>query len=466
LFLENLYSPVSFKDDRSELRSEGIKVNKENINLDLNSKIPEKRNYCSEIQPSEPKNSVFGENEKCFQNIKKQDSKKTLTKSEIRNNKKTKLYTPIHENKTILRTLNEKNEFNTSNLQNNKNLPISRNFKNMFDIKNDNLPESTNFKRTDNNLKSKVRENSKLKVLCKSYSKSEYDSRALMKKLLQRGTPNRQEICDNESFMKKTVCSINKAIEENSFLDNCIHTIKKDKIKIKFSSINLSMEYKIKMTYSFKLLYNSVTNKSNIHYEYLGESFEDIEKSDFVILNFSTINSKNDKEKVEKFTKDMKILYLLLINQGKIQNRVKDGKIKMLNFNFILDSIEKNKALNVDNYLINSIDYNLLFFEKQEKVGRSKLPLYGFKIFLVCNEDLWKEIYAQTVKILGGSVVEHIRLSDICLINKVEKNIPYPPHVRKINYDFLFDCLEMKKLPELELVKYQPSDEKYKKNRK
>ena len=94
----------------------------------------------------------------------------------------------------------------------------------------------------------------------------------------------------------------------------------------------------------------------------------------------------------------------------------------------------------------------------------------NLKISLNMNETLLDEIkheiLSKIVTLLGASIVHHIRLSDLCIINKVESTQYFPPHVRNLNQDLIYDTLSNLKLPDLDNFKYKPKDAKYKKNRK
>lgn len=62
--------------------------------------------------------------------------------------------------------------------------------------------------------------------------------------------------------------------------------------------------------------------------------------------------------------------------------------------------------------------------------------------------------------------MHHIRLCDLCIINKIEVSQYFPPHVRNLNQDLLLDTLVTMKLVDFENLKYKPQDSKYRKIRK
>ncbi len=119
------------------------------------------------------------------------------------------------------------------------------------------------------------------------------------------------------------------------------------------------------------------------------------------------------------------------------------------------------------------------------------LPFKGYKIFLHQNcfqsgnvqldmitnssddiplsnhiDETKQEIFLKIIQLLGGTIVNNIRLGDVCIINKIEPSLYFPPHVKKLNQDVIFDALIQSKLPDLENFKYKPKDGKNKKNRK
>jgi len=57
------------------------------------------------------------------------------------------------------------------------------------------------------------------------------------------------------------------------------------------------------------------------------------------------------------------------------------------------------------------------------------------------------------IRILMGKVVENVRMSDYCVINRLDKN-KIPSHIRLVNTQFLIDCLIELKLMDYE--RYQP----------
>jgi hypothetical protein len=76
------------------------------------------------------------------------------------------------------------------------------------------------------------------------------------------------------------------------------------------------------------------------------------------------------------------------------------------------------------------------------------------------------EIAFQTLikicQMLGGKVVDNIRLSDICIINKLEKEY-FPPGIKLLNQDFLIDALSLLKHPDLTSKKYTATQPQKKK---
>ena len=63
--------------------------------------------------------------------------------------------------------------------------------------------------------------------------------------------------------------------------------------------------------------------------------------------------------------------------------------------------------------------------------------------------------------LLGGKLVDNIRLADICVLNKFEKEY-FPPHVKLVNQEFIIDSFAFFKLPDFNNKKYSPAIKKKK----
>jgi hypothetical protein len=71
------------------------------------------------------------------------------------------------------------------------------------------------------------------------------------------------------------------------------------------------------------------------------------------------------------------------------------------------------------------------------------------------EESLIFNTLSKICVLFGGKVVDNIRLSDICIINRIEKEY-FPPQIKLLNQEFLIDTLSIFKLPDLNNKKYSP----------
>jgi hypothetical protein len=155
---------------------------------------------------------------------------------------------------------------------------------------------------------------------------------------------------------------------------------------------------------------------------------------------------------------------------------------KILKYNYFIDCQKKKKILPMEDYYIKHAE--IINLDQINDLNlESTLPLRGYKIFLHQNSlmdddqldinsdnnkpnEIKNSILMCLVNLLGGTIVNNIRMSDICIINKIENTQFLPPHVRSLNQDFIIDSLTCLRLPDLNLIKYKPKDRKYRKNRK
>jgi hypothetical protein len=77
-------------------------------------------------------------------------------------------------------------------------------------------------------------------------------------------------------------------------------------------------------------------------------------------------------------------------------------------------------------------------------------------------DDYKKIIFNYLITYLGASLATHIRLCDLCIINKVDSQY-IPPHVKILNKDFILDTLNTLRLPDFNNLKYLPKDKKIRK---
>lgn len=308
----------------------------------------------------------------------------------------------------------------------------------------------------------------------RSYSKPRNNTtiKANVRKLLLINTPNHNEIKKNEKLALHSISKVinNSILQENNKNKN-VSSLK----NIKIASLFLNNSYQS----TIKIAIKNLNKDKNVKIAYLGENFNDIEDSEFIITKFSNSESIIN-------SKDIKFLYISLINQNLISVKSTDCILpkKIINYNYFLDSLDKQKFLSLESYTIKfQIDFDLI----NKMINDDRSVLKGYKLFFHptvfllesfnCNENSRKdniknidnhkkEIFNKIIILLGGSVVNNIRLCDLCIINKIENNQHFPPHVINLNEEFLIECIYNLKMPEMEKFKYKPKDTKIKKIRK
>lgn len=212
---------------------------------------------------------------------------------------------------------------------------------------------------------------------------------------------------------------------------------------------------------------------------YLGENYEDLRSAHYIFVKGTTSNTldtnshnnNNNNSNSDTNTdtdidrdKQIKLLFATLICQHK----------QFVNFDFFVQSAEKRKFISLDPFLLQSpVDMTAINKMRQD----NNLPLKSYKVFLhsSVSEDLSqsqpdtnsdkKAVLEQLVTLLGASVSHHVRLSDLCIVNRVSSQQSFPPHVRPVSQLFLLDCLLHLKLPDFESVKYKPKDNKSRRHR-
>lgn len=212
--------------------------------------------------------------------------------------------------------------------------------------------------------------------------------------------------------------------KENDILKESEH-ITTDLIKL--SSINISEVNKHKIL---------TFTKPSGPYQYLGESLQNINDSDYVIVN-----------SLNKCKNDIKAFYSTFNNK------------KILDINFIFQNL--NETINKETILIDKYILDKFFDLKQ--IDKETLPFAQnkYKIFIhpsiYDKDNLKKETFHKILTTLGvDEFVDNIRLSDICIINKEDANEYYPGHVKLLNQEFLFDCFYNKKIMDFATFKYNP----------
>jgi hypothetical protein len=144
---------------------------------------------------------------------------------------------------------------------------------------------------------------------------------------------------------------------------------------------------------------------------------------------------------------DLKIIYAILNN------------IRLLNFTYFEQaSIDNSYPTDIELYLI-PFPIDILKLREIKPLAVDK-----FKISLHENLGGTKPLLLEIVKLLGDAsqISEHLRLSDICIVNKYEVDT-IPSNVKLLNQDFLIDSFLNMKLMDLDNMKYFPEKLKKKK---
>ncbi len=201
-----------------------------------------------------------------------------------------------------------------------------------------------------------------------------------------------------------------------------------EKNLVKISSISIGEDGKFKLNSSLKSL--GV-------YKYVGESLENISKSDYVVVN--EVHSRND----------IRYIYCLI------------NKKQLLSIKFFLDSKNNEKYLNIQDYLISSnLSEKFLCIENPDYIDSIPFCQDSFKFYLhpslYQKETFRKHFYIKLLGLLGAKLEENIRMSDICIINRQDMTEHFPGHVRLINESFIFDCFYHWKVSDLDRINYVP----------
>lgn len=106
----------------------------------------------------------------------------------------------------------------------------------------------------------------------------------------------------------------------------------------------------------------------------------------------------------------------------------------------------------------------------------NKLPLQGYRIqpdfSLYLNVENQKDeikykIICNLIKLLGATAVDHIRQSDLCIIEAFDSSTyKIPPQVMPLKLNYFIDALISFKQPDFEMLQYKPQDKNKKKLRK
>ena len=165
-------------------------------------------------------------------------------------------------------------------------------------------------------------------------------------------------------------------------------------------------------------------------YRYIGDNLKSISQSDYVIVanNFN----KNDT----------RIVYCVLNN------------LKLIKLDFFVESLNNKEYLDINNYIT-----SIKIKEDDNKVLKdNKIFLHPSLFDFEPTNELKKKIMVEIIKRIGCEdiIVDKLRLSTICIINKLDENEYFPGHIKLINQNFLYDCFYNKKLCEVEDIKYNP----------
>lgn len=185
----------------------------------------------------------------------------------------------------------------------------------------------------------------------------------------------------------------------------------------------------------------------NSHYVYIGESFKDLIAADAIILFRSP-----------KILTNTKFIYCLLNNAKFVNITIIENYFKKNNNNQNIP-----RSFHLSKYIMK---INLKNFDFNTKTAHAPL-LFKYKISIsaslysnTSNDKYKKQTLINLINLLGGIYVEQIRMSDICLINKICKNDHIPGDVIAVREEFLYDCLNLNSLPDFKDFKYLPSNSK------
>jgi len=138
-------------------------------------------------------------------------------------------------------------------------------------------------------------------------------------------------------------------------------------------------------------------------------------------------------------------------------------QIDLYDVKYLYDSADSKKPIDMMNYKLEKTK----FFEspsskdKLDKLENSKI-FDKYKFFFhesfkneesEENNKLVLETLTEICEFLGGKVVDSLRLSDICIVKKKEKE-NFPPFIKIVNTEFLIDSIRFMKFPDTDEEKY------------
>lgn len=308
--------------------------------------------------------------------------------------------------------------------------------------------------KTQDRLKSKKMSRSKTNI-AKSHSKNQVSSLNLsMKKMLMINSPKERR---RKLSLRRELSTLQKSINSKN-LTKVMETKKITKKNLSIASVNLKDTEKSALT---RLI--TKDKEKDIMFKFLGDSFKDIEECDLLIAKGAEM-------------KDLKLVFCHLLNEKLVEgSNYNTEKKAILDYSWVVQSKEKGKLLPFENFIIES---NKLDIKELKELSKNReSPFSGFRFYLhpSCyqttfitsskNEERTKlNILAAVVKLLGGTTVDNIRISDFSVMNKVDNTIHFPPHVKKVNDAFLLESLSHRKLQDFENFRYHPKDiKKYRK---
>ena len=222
----------------------------------------------------------------------------------------------------------------------------------------------------------------------------------------------------------------------------------------------------------------TLNNHNNI--KYLGETLNEIEESDYVVVKKQGLSLKNDIRYIYcLYYSFLKINPMLLVDAAK--NNFMNFSKKILDYKFFSEVDKKKQISNnlFEKYFIKndqdiSVLYKLCLGNILFLILENNLPLKGYKIYIHPSisvnyneiDEIKKNTMGRIIVLLGASLVNHIRLCDICIINSLDSGTYVPPHVIQLNQVFLYDILNNFKLPEITNFQYQPQDKRNRRLRK
>jgi hypothetical protein len=141
-------------------------------------------------------------------------------------------------------------------------------------------------------------------------------------------------------------------------------------------------------------------------------------------------------------------------------------QIDLYDVKYLYDSADSKKPVDMNNYKIEKSKFfeSSSSKEKLDKLDKvevnkifDKYKFFFHESFKTEENEEKNKIVLETLidicQFLGGKVVDSLRLSDICIVSKKEKE-NFPPFIKIVNTEFLIDSIRFLKFPDTEEEKY------------